>query len=248
MRHNNLFEGLRQGDLKNCVESVFTVDQFTSKMGLDRDVAVLRFRVNDKFPAIDMMEFIEKGYPFVLDSDISSGEERDGKYSVFVELERSKKLPLQIKNILDGISLLTDNVDWKFRFHKDITSQDFTEDAITESVPLTPDEYDVALNETRNQEVGEFFNEGGTEVQVDENLNVTFRKAFGESLTLKLICIGTYEDVKNSLKGGVQVDESSASETIFLTKYLGKYDIHKIDGKFLVRKGDEAAVVQFNKG
>ena len=80
-RPNKLFEGLREGDLKGCVEGLFTVDQYTSKMGHDRDCAVLRFRVNDKFPAIDMMEFIERGYSFVLDSDISSGEERDGKYS-----------------------------------------------------------------------------------------------------------------------------------------------------------------------
>mgnify|MGYP003350207008 CR=1 FL=1 len=101
MRQPKLFEGLQKGDLVNCVEHTFTVDQFTSKMGNDRDVAVLRFRVKDKFPAIDMMEFIEKGYPFVLDADISSGEEKDGNYSVFVELERTKQLPQQIKNILN---------------------------------------------------------------------------------------------------------------------------------------------------
>lgn len=62
-------------------------------MGKDEDVVVISFKVKDKFPAIDLMEFIEKGYTFVLDADMSSGEERDGTYSVFVELERSKDVP-----------------------------------------------------------------------------------------------------------------------------------------------------------
>jgi len=242
---NKLFEGLRKGDLKDCVESIFTVDQYTSKMGMDRDVAVLRFRVKDKFPAIDMMEFIEKGYPFVLDADISSGEERDGKYSVFVEMERSKQLPGQIRNLLDGISLLTDHTDWRFRFYKDIESRDFTEQSLSESIPLTPDAYDATLNESKHKEVGDFFSEGAVDsIDIDESMNVTFKKAFGESLKINLVCIGSYDDVKNFVKGGVQVDESSASETVFLTKYLGNYEIHKIDGQFIVRKGNEAAVIK----
>ena len=245
MQRNKLFEGLQKGDLKGCVESIFTVDQYTSKMGLDRDVAVLRFRVKDKFPAIDMMEFIEKGYPFVLDSDISSGEEKDGKYSVFVEMERTKQLPGQIKSLLDGVGLLTDNKDWRFRFYKDIESFDFTEQKISESIPLTPDEYDQTLNETRDTEVGDFFSEGNMDsITVDENMNVTFRKVFGESLTVNLVCIGSYEDVKNSVKGGIQVDESSASQTIWLSKFLGDYEIHKIGGQFIVRKDKEAAVIK----
>lgn len=248
MPQSKLFEGLRKGDLINCVEHVFTIDQFTSKMGNDKDVAVLRFRVKDKFPAIDMMEFIEKGYPFVLDSDISSGEEKDGKYSVFVELERTKQLPQQIKSIIEGLSALTDIADWRFRFYKDITSQDFTEQSITEHIPLTPDEYEISLVESRTSEVKEFFNQGTADIEVNENLDVTFKKAYWESITLNLVCLGDYEDVKNSVAGAIRVDEASASQTLFLNKYLGNYEIHKIGEQFLVRNGNRAAVVQFNKG
>ena len=60
-----LNEGLRSGDLRNYVSEVFTVDRYSSKMGEDQDVVVLGFRVREKNPAIDMMEFIEKGYPFI---------------------------------------------------------------------------------------------------------------------------------------------------------------------------------------
>jgi hypothetical protein len=217
-------------------------------MGNDRDVAVLRFRVKDKFPAIDMMEFIEKGYPFVLDADISSGEEKDGNYSVFVELERTKQLPHQIKNIIEGLSALTNINDWRFRFYKDITSQDFTEDAINESIPLTPEDYELSLNEQRNTEVSEFFDQGTTEVEVSENLDITFKKIYGESLTLKLIALGEYNSIKDSVKGAVRVDEASSSQTLFLEKYLGNYEIHKIGEQFLIRNGKKAAVVEFKKG
>jgi hypothetical protein len=245
---NKLFEGLREGDLKGCVDNIFTVDQYTSKMGNDRDCAVLRFRVNDKFPAIDMMEFLERGYGFILDSDISSGEERDSKYSVFVEMERTKKLPSQIRTILDGLTKLTGNDEWKFRFYKDSMSRDFTEDGITESVPLTPEDYDMKLNENRNQEVNTFFSEGGVEVSVDESMTLTFKKPFFDSLKLELECIGQYDKIMEDLKGPYQIDETSTSEIFYLTKYLGNYDINKIGGKFVIRKHDQAALVNFNKG
>jgi hypothetical protein len=50
------------------------------------------------------------------------------------------------------------------------------------------------------------------------------------------------------LKGPYQIDETSTSEIFYLTKYLGNYDINKIGGKFVIRKNNEAALVNFNKG
>jgi hypothetical protein len=63
---------------------MFEVDTFKSKMGEDRDVCVITFQVKDREPAKDLMEFIEKGYEFVLDSDVSSGENSKGEYAVFI--------------------------------------------------------------------------------------------------------------------------------------------------------------------
>ena len=109
MQNNQqLNEGLRSGDLRNFVNDVFTVDQYRSKMGEDRDIVVLGFRVREKHPAIDLMEFIEKGYDFILDADMSAGEEHDGKYQVFAELERTPKLPEQLAELLGGVGQLCD--------------------------------------------------------------------------------------------------------------------------------------------
>ena len=109
-------EGLRASDLKGLVSETFTVDKFSSKMGEDAEIVVLGFRVKEKYPAIDLMEFIEKGYPFILDADMSSGEESDGQYHVFVEIERTSNIPKQIKTLLNGISRLTDCKEWNFRY------------------------------------------------------------------------------------------------------------------------------------
>ena len=58
-QHQQLNEGLRADDLKEMVDTVFEVDSFRSKMGEDQDVCVISFKVSDRSPAKDLMEFIE---------------------------------------------------------------------------------------------------------------------------------------------------------------------------------------------
>ena len=125
-----LNEGLRSGDLKDYVSDLFTVDQYKSKMGEDRDIVVLGFGVCEKNPAIDLMEFMEKGYPFILDADMSAGEENDGQYQVFVEIQRTPELKTQLKELLGGVGQLCSCYEWKFRYQKAPTSLEFNEENI----------------------------------------------------------------------------------------------------------------------
>ena len=109
-------EGLRNRDLEDLVYPIFEVDTFRSKMGEDKDICVLTFQAKDRSPAKDFMEFIEKGYGFVLDADVSAGENIDGEYSIFVEMERSPKIFENIKELLCGVSKLTGVEDWEFKY------------------------------------------------------------------------------------------------------------------------------------
>ena len=129
-------------------------------MGEDQDIVVLGFKLEDKYPAIDLMEFIEKGYSFILDADMSTGEEHDGKYQVFVELERTRKLPKQIKDMLEGIGQLCDCKEWKFRYYGKPDTLGFSEEAIMENVPLDGIAYDQRMLESRKKEIKEFFDQG----------------------------------------------------------------------------------------
>jgi hypothetical protein len=242
MKHR-LFEGLRKGDLQGFVDTTFTIDQYTSKMGQDSDVLVLGFKVNDKHPAIDLMEFIEKGYPFVLDADMSSGEEKDGKYQVFVEIQRTKHLPGQIRDLLSGVGQLVDSVDWRYRYHKGGKSKAFSEQSILEDIPLSQEDYKNKMLEIKGNAIKEFFDKTPFDsVKIDENHSVTISKPFSGSVNLELLAMGPYQDIQDSLQGAIQLDEASQSQVNFLEKYLGPYEIHKINDKFLVRNGDTALV------
>ena len=78
--------GLHNNDLDSLVNNIIEIDSYKSKMGNDSDIVTLAFSVLGEEPAKDLENFLEKGYPFVLDADVSSGEQSDGMYKVFVEI------------------------------------------------------------------------------------------------------------------------------------------------------------------
>jgi hypothetical protein len=240
----NLNEGLRSGDLKEYVSDIFTIDQYTSKMGEDSDVVVLGFRVKEKNPALDLVEFIERGYSYILDADMSSGEEHDGQYQVFVEIERSPNLPHQIKNLLGGVGQLTDCRNWRFRYQKSPNSVEFSEENIMENVPMTAEEYRSKILEIKTDDIRGVLDQGAVDVDLAEDNTLTFSKPYSGDVTAKFISIGDYETVKDTLPGALSLDESSNSQITFLNKYLGNYDINKIGDKFLIRNGTKAIVIE----
>ena len=77
---NQLNENLEHNDLKRLVHPELHIDEYKSKMGDDSDVCVVSFKVSGKEPAADLVSFIEKGYEFVLDADVSSGEKEGLQY------------------------------------------------------------------------------------------------------------------------------------------------------------------------
>lgn len=143
MNNTKLFEGLEQGDLARLINVNVTLDEFISKMGEDQDVAVLAFRVGGKEPANDLMNFIERGYDWVLDSDVSPGELDNGEYVVFVELERSPALIKNIEKLISDISKLADENEnvWEFTYKDDPKSYELTAKNLQRIVPSTPDAY-----------------------------------------------------------------------------------------------------------
>ena len=243
-QQSKLFEGLRSGDLNDMVSPKFTIDQYKSKMGEDKAVIVVSFKVVDKFPAIDLMEFIEKGYPFVLDADMSAGEEKDGQYRVFIEFERNKKFPEDFDKMMRGMSQLCKCDNWRFKYYKDADSHDYNKESIEKFVPLNKEDYSIRVKHRTIDEIEQVLDQGTTEVlDVDESYNITFSKPFSGNLKAKIDAIGSYKDLSKELVGGLQLDESSNSQTLFLEKYLGNYEINKIDNKFLIRNQDKAIII-----
>jgi translation initiation factor IF-2 len=138
-----LREGLEADDLKRLVHDELHIDEFKSKLGRDEDVVVISFKVRDKEPAHDLVNFIEKGYDWVIDADVSSGEMDDGDYIVFVECERDATITQHIIDLLADIGKLTghDLSQWRMRYYRDHKDHPVTKDSIDALVPKTSEEY-----------------------------------------------------------------------------------------------------------
>lgn len=241
MSNQQLNEGLRPLDLEEMVYPVFEIDTFKSKMGEDRDVVVITFQAKDRYPAKDLMEFIEKGYSFVLDADVSSGENSKGEYSVFVEIERTNKLSEQIIELTHGINKLTGINDWKFRYYKDRRPHEASKENISKIVPSSAAMYESAVEKYKTEEVRSFFSKTLMDDVTVKDSIITIHKPFNQKIHLKWL---NENDPQAIVEGSPSVDESSTAEIFWLTKVLGDYDISKFGDKFLFTNGDRAMLLQ----
>jgi hypothetical protein len=223
-----LREGLRPNDLEGMVDDLFEIDLYKSKMGEDRDVCVLSFRVKDRMPAVDMMEFIEKGFNFVLDADVSAGENSDGEYHVFVELPRKPKLSEYIKEITSGVQRLTGIKEWFFRYRNSFNRHEVDEQVVSKMVPNSPMDYDNLVEQEKTESIRSFFNKTLMDDLSREGDLITIHKPFNQKIKLKLVSDTVTESVTESPK----MDSDSMAEVFWLTKVLGDYNITKYGDKF----------------
>jgi hypothetical protein len=241
---NQLNEGLRAKDLQHFVNDTFLIDTFKSKMGEDKDVSVLSFKVKDRLPALDLMEFIERGYDFVLDADISSGEESDGKYSVFVEIERDRKLAERIEELVSGISKLTGIDGWRFRYHKEWQGKPYSMQAISETVPSSPEAYIMFLQETKNSDVKDFLSDVLYDSIVFEGDIMTLHRPFVDGLKFEIKNIGDYKSLMNESSSEIKLDQQSNAQTVFLSKIFKNYEVVKLGENYMVRRNDQSILIR----
>ena len=143
-RYNpQLAEGLEFHDLARLVNRRVTVDEYKSKIGKDEEIIVLAFRVTGKDPALDLVNFIEKSYDWILDADASSGELTDGDYLVFVELDREPSVAENLVQMFSDLTKLTDidQEDWVIAYHKPHGLASANAEELEKIIPLTAQKY-----------------------------------------------------------------------------------------------------------
>lgn len=145
---------LRYDDLKDLVSNKIHIDEYKSKMGDDADTIVVSFKVRYQDPAWELSNFFEKGYEWVLDADVSSGEMEDGSYLVFLEIERRPSFPPNLMRALKDMEGLTGQKvsEYKFMYRKSTEYKDMSMDNIKSSVPLSPREYRSVYGNEQDQE------------------------------------------------------------------------------------------------
>lgn len=237
-------ESLRKGDLKYLVKKVFEIDSFKSKIGDDQDVVVLSFTVDHEDPAKDLENFIEMGYDFVLDADVSTGETDDGTYKVFVELERSRHVASQIARLLDGIERLTGIPDMRFRYFKSFKSQDATEENLAAAIPTDKDSYEIATNKNMLENFSNFFASSYVDnINVIEE-SISFKKPQSIPVTFSIVTSGTKTEVYEAVQGPIMLESRDISEVLFFTKYIGNYNITKVGNTFIFENSGYAVALE----
>jgi hypothetical protein len=212
--------GLRQHALRDLVDKIFEIDSYASKMGDDENIVTMSFSVLTKEAADDLVDFLEKGYSFVLDADATPGEQSDGTYKVFVELERNKDVPDQIFEIADGIKKITANDDLKFRYYKSFKSIPVELDSLKEQIPVDPDSYGLRKKESSMNNYKEFFSNSYVESIEMYNDRLTISKKYADPIVFEFIDFNDIDVIKDNIEGKFDLMESYP-EILFLTKYIG---------------------------
>jgi len=235
-------DSLQAGDLRDLVHHVFEVDSYRSKMGDDKDIVVLSFTVESKSPADDLVNFIEKGYQFVLDADVTPGELANGKYKVFVELQRDSHVAEHISDLLYGVKKLTGIEDFKFRYYKSFDSKDAVREMLEEVIPNNPKTYEESIKDRAMESYEHFFAKGRLEKVVMEGDLLRVKKIYADPLQFKVIRVGTPESILESIEEKINVNEWA--EIIFLTKYFGDFNITKFGNKLMFEDKGHAVLME----
>ena len=150
-------EGLKAGDLEGIISNTFSIDQYKSKMGEDKNILVLGFTVDGAAPAKDLERFAEVGYKSVLDADATPGTLEDGKHRVFIEFARTPAVIGQIISFLEDLKNLTNIQEFKYTYHKGENATTASADTMQEAIPTTPDAYEQRVYEMKVSEARNFF-------------------------------------------------------------------------------------------
>jgi len=233
---------LRQGDLHDLVYHIMEIDGYKSKMGSDEEIVTLSFSVKTKEAADDLETFLEKGYKFVLDADATSGETSDGTYKVFVEIERSDEVPKQIVELANGVGNLSGLDNLKFRYYKNWHSMDVDEKNLAEMIPLDPKNYGMKVTESNLENYKNFFNRSFVESvdMIDDIL--TIKRPWADPIKFRFIEFGDAVETVNNITESF--NPNAYPELIFLTKYIGDYNITKYGNKITLENNDKVVVLE----
>lgn len=148
-----LTEGLDYHDLVGQIMPRVTVDEYAAKMGDDDEIVTVAFIVKGRQVGEDLTDWLEKGYDYVLDAQVSDGELTPGKYLVFVEMDRRSSVPKRIIELIQDMITLTDLPlkEWTIVVNDEEYEPD--EEILSQVIVLSPHEYrqkkESGLNEMR---------------------------------------------------------------------------------------------------
>lgn len=147
MQSKLLNENIKHNDLVDLIQDIVSIDQYKSKIGDDKNVVVVAFKVLDKDPALDLSQFLETGHMDALDVDVSPGPDEEGKYTVFVEFDRNSKLFDRINSILKDVQRVDNQIStFKFSSYNEPIPQEWNEENFNTHIISSSYDYEIKNN------------------------------------------------------------------------------------------------------
>ena len=233
---------LRANDLNHLVYDIFEIDSYKSKMGQDSNIITLSFSVKEKAASEDLVDFVEKGYDFVLDADATPGEQRDGTYKVFVEMERDRHAPEHIMEIVYGLKKLTGIERLKYRYYKNFKSREVNQESLENTLPLDEQSYNSVVNENNLNNYKNFFNKSFVDDITLLGETLTIKKKYADPVQFRFVDFGNRDNIMNGITESLNFNDFA--EVIYLSKYIGDYNITKYGNKITLENNDKTLVVE----
>ena len=148
-----LDESLNYMDMVDQVTPVIGIDEFKSQIGEDSEIITLNFIVSGEDVGNDLVDWLERGYDWIIDAQVSPGEVLDKKFYVFADMNRRSTAPRRIMEIIDDLYTLTGIKADGWELKIDGKKVPASIEAIQDGIALSPGDYkseqESELNEWR---------------------------------------------------------------------------------------------------
>lgn len=104
---------IRHLDLQDTVKPLVSIDEYSPKLGDEREVIVLGFFCMNAEVANDLSDFLHKSAADILDVEASDGASETGDYMVFVEIKRDAGFWADFFKIIKDVERLTGSMNWE---------------------------------------------------------------------------------------------------------------------------------------
>lgn len=147
-----LCEALEYKDMDGMMKPSIHIDEFASKMGDDDEIIVASFYVRSLQAAKDLVNWFERGYEWVLDSETSPGEIKPSRFLVYIEIKRRTSAGDKLNELLSDLGTLTEFTkpnNWSMTYEG--KEYPWSVDTFNQLVPLSPKDYRQAKEQDLNE-------------------------------------------------------------------------------------------------
>lgn len=240
---------LNHGDLKGTIDPIISIDEFEPKAGDIEDIIVVAFYLVDEDPADDLNTFIQRSVIDKLCVDVSTNTDDDGKYLVFVEMNRDETFPEKFKALIRDVENVSGRQEWKIKTYlSDDKEFDYNDPKLYKFIIIDPAKYvdkDEFMKESMQSDIKAFLQDAHI-THLDFNDKKITLSSGSNKIIAEVVDVGDYDEVigRNSLAESAFKLTDRPLEAKVLTGLLGVYDVMPIDKFLCIGKNDKVMLLR----